>query len=84
MTKGKPKRDLRPTILQLPKRAFSTLEAATYCGIPIKTIYEAKRRGATEEARSRFPVKGVKRGKSWVFEQNDLDAWLDEIFMEKQ
>jgi hypothetical protein len=84
MTKRKPKRDLRPIILQLPKRAFSTLEAATYCGIPIKTIYEAKRRGATEEAKARFPVDGVKRGKSWLFEQKDLDAWLDVLFTEKQ
>ena len=84
MTKGKPKRDLRPTILQLPKRAFSTLEAATYCGIPVKTIYEAKRRGAKEAARSRFPVPAVKRGKTWLFDQEDLDAWLDELFTEKR
>jgi len=78
------KRDKRPVILQLPKRAFSVLEAATYCGIPPKTIYEAKRRQATEDAKNRFPVPGVKRGKTWLFERSDLDAWLDEVFRGKR
>jgi predicted DNA-binding transcriptional regulator AlpA len=66
------------------KRGFSLKEAADYCGIPLKTIYEAKRRGATGEARTRFPVPGVKRGKAWLFDRKDLDAWLDKIFTEKQ
>jgi hypothetical protein len=66
------------------KRGFSLKEAADYCGIPVKTIYEAKRRGATGEARARFPVSGVKRGKTWLFDRKDLDAWLDELFTDKQ
>ena len=66
------------------KRGFSLKEAADYCGIPVKTIYEAKRRRATGEARARFPVPGVKRGKTWLFAKEDLDAWLDEIFAEKR
>ena len=63
----------------VPKRGFTLGQAAEYCGIPTKTIYEAKRRGASKEAKFRFPVPGVKRGKTWLFEQKDLDAWLDEI-----
>jgi hypothetical protein len=66
------------------KRGFALQEAATYCGIPAKTIYEAKRRKATEEAKARFPVPGVKRGKTWLFERRDLDAWLDEVFGAKK
>jgi excisionase family DNA binding protein len=68
----------------MPKRGFTVQEAADYCGIPAKTIYEAKRRKATDEAKSRFPVKGVKRGKTWLFERRDLDKWLDELFKDKQ
>jgi predicted DNA-binding transcriptional regulator AlpA len=66
------------------KRGFALREAASYCGIPKKTIYEAKRRGASLEAKARFPVPGVKRGKAWLFDRKDLDAWLDKIFAEKQ
>lgn len=66
-----------------PKRGFTLNQAAEYCGIPSKTIYEAKRRGASEESRLRFPVPGVKRGKAWLFDREDLDKWLDEIFKEK-
>jgi hypothetical protein len=65
------------------KRAFGLREAAEYCGIPEKTIYEAKRRGATKEAKARFPVEGVKRGKYWMFERKDLDAFLDQVFKNK-
>jgi len=68
----------------MPKRGFSLVEAAAYCGIPPKTIYEAKRRGASEDARARFPVRGVKRGKMWLFDRKDLDRWLDELFKQKQ
>jgi len=71
-------------ILAYLKRGFSLKEAADYCGIPVKTIYEAKRRGATGEARARFPVPGVKRGKTWLFDRKDLDTWLDEVFVEKR
>jgi len=71
-------------ILAYLKRGFSLKEAADYCGIPPKTIYEAVRRGATAEAKTRFPVPGVKRGKTWLFQRKDLDAWLDELFTEKQ
>jgi len=70
-----------PTI---PKRGFSLAEAADYCGIPVKTIYEGKRRRASKEAKVRFPVPGVKRGKTWLFERKDLDAWLDEVFKHKE
>jgi predicted DNA-binding transcriptional regulator AlpA len=66
------------------KRGFALQEAATYCGIPAKTIYEAKRKRATDEAKARFPVPGVKRGKTWLFERTDLDAWLDEVFKAKE
>jgi predicted DNA-binding transcriptional regulator AlpA len=71
-------------ILAYLKRGFSLKEAADYCGIPDKTIYEAKRRGASLEGKARFPVPGVKRGKTWLFEKEDLDAWLDEIFADKR
>jgi hypothetical protein len=66
------------------KRGFTVREAASYCGIPEKAIYEAKRRGASLEGMARFPVPGVKRGKTWLFDRKDLDAWLDELFTEKQ
>jgi hypothetical protein len=66
------------------KRGYNLSEAATYCGIPRKTIYEAKRRRATEEARARFPVPGVKRGKCWLFEREDLDQWLNQVFKDKK
>jgi predicted DNA-binding transcriptional regulator AlpA len=66
------------------KRGFKLNEAAAYCGIPEKTIYEAKRRGATEEAKARFPVPGVKRGKCWLFERRDLDQWLNQVFKDKR
>lgn len=69
---------------QMPKRGFTVQEAAVYCGLPPKTIYEAKRRRANPEARARFPVPGVKRGKMWLFDKKDLDAWLDELFTGKQ
>jgi len=65
------------------KRGFRLSEAAEYCGIPEKTIYEAKRRGSNKEARARFPVPGVKRGKCWLFERKDLDHWLDQVFKDK-
>jgi hypothetical protein len=68
----------------MPKRGFSLQESAVYCGLRAKTIYEAKRRGATEEAKARFPVPGVKRGKTWLFERKDLDAWLDTVFKDKR
>jgi predicted DNA-binding transcriptional regulator AlpA len=71
----------KPNIL---KRGFSLNEAAQYCGIPVKTIYEAKRRRSTKEARDRFPVPGVKRGKTWLFDRKDLDAWLDDVFKDKK
>ena len=66
------------------KRGFNLQEAADYCGVNPKTIYEAKRRRATKESRARFPVPGVKRGKTWLFERKDLDAWLDEVFKGKR
>jgi hypothetical protein len=68
---------------KITKRGFSLSEAAMYCGIPEKTIYESKRRGATAAARARFPVPGVKRGKCWLFERSDLDHWLDQVFKGK-
>ena len=68
----------------MPKRGFTVTEAAQYCGISPKTIYEAKRRKASEEAKARFPVPGVKRGKTWLFERHDLDGWLDEVFATKE
>jgi hypothetical protein len=71
-------------VYMIPKRGFSVVQAAEYCGIRPKTIYEAKRRGASEDARARFPVKGVKRGKTWLFDRKDLDRWLDELFKQKQ
>jgi len=74
----------------LPKRGFTLDEAAFYCGLPAKTIYEAMRDPTRVrdpekvlEARARFPVRGVKRGKSWVFQRSDLDSWLDSLFAEK-
>jgi hypothetical protein len=68
----------------MPKRGFTVTEAANYCGIPVKTIYEAKRRKATDKAKARFPVPGVKRGKTWLFDKVDLDAWLNEVFRDKE
>jgi len=66
------------------KRGFTLQEAASYCGVNPKTIYEAKRRKATKEGKARFPVPGVKRGKIWLFERKDLDAFLDEVFRAKR
>lgn len=66
------------------KRGFTVKEAASYLGIPAKTIYEAKRRGATEESKARFNVLAVKRGKTWLFERKDLDSWADRIFEDKR
>jgi Helix-turn-helix domain len=86
------KRDKRTRIpsFPLPKRGFTLEEAAYYCGVPAKTIYEAMRnpdrandREKVLEARARFPVRGVKRGKSWIFQKSDLDSWLDTVFAEQ-
>lgn len=75
---------MKTRVYLMPKRGFTVAEAANYCGIPPKTIYEAKRKRANAGARARFPVPGTKRGKTWLFEKKDLDAWLDEVFRDKQ
>ena len=81
-TKKREKRTRTPSF-PLPKRGFTAEESAHYCGVPVKTIYEAKRPKADPEARGRFPVPGVKRGKTWLFERQDLDNFLNQVFSEK-
>jgi len=89
---GSRKREKRTRVptYPLPKRGFTLEEAAFYCGVPAKAIYESMRnpdrandREKVLEAQARFPVRGVKRGKSWLFEKSDLDSWLDTVFSEK-
>ena len=64
---------------EIPKRLFTVKEAALYLGLPTKRIYEAVRKGATDEARERFPVRPKRNGKIWLFERKDLDAYADKI-----
>jgi hypothetical protein len=87
LTTRKREKRTRIPAFPLPKRGFSLEEAAYYTGVPAKTIYEAMRnpdrandREKVLEARGRFPVRGVKRGKSWIFQKADLDSWLDVVF----
>ena len=90
-SKKKRKKRTRIPAFPLPKRGFTLEEAAYYTAVPAKTIYDAMRnpdrvndKEKVLEARARFPVRGVKRGKAWLFEKKDLDAWLDQVFSEKE
>ena len=65
--------------VEVQKRLFTVGEAAHYCAVSPKRIYNALRRGATSEERKLFPVPAKRHGKSWYFERKDLDKYADSI-----